>query len=324
MGFSDRAQWLARGAALFVGMTFLAACENKPSPGQAAVDRARLCSEAGATLDAATNECKCAQGSKWSGTRCDAEQTAAGSGSPQPPPPEPAPVLASTALVDPVPEMKVGDAAASLEPLPQDEKLRTACKAAKAKFDEKNGYCLCKQGLILDGKRCVALAGSASKDVCTRAIHPGKWKKNECQCAAAQIFSPNLGGCLAARPLGDLVARRICESTLNKGKWDAREARCNCPKERVWSGAQCMPQRELTSRQVCESDYNRGAWDKTKKRCDCPEGKTWSDQRCRLLATVDPKMACESEANGGKWEAGVSLCLCPGKFKWDKKSLVCR
>ena len=312
--------------AMMLGAAALAvsACENKSKPNPAAVDRAKLCSEGGATLDATSNECVCSAGMHWAGARCEAAA---------PPPPETA---SDGAALKPADEASGSGAqavdvasgsggASEAEALPPpDEKLKAACHAAGAGWDAAHGYCLCKGDAVLVGLKCVALAGKVTDDACMHAVHAGKWKKGDCSCPEGAFFAPNLGGCVALRSFDQVLARRLCESSANGGKWDAHADRCACSKERIWSTGRCLAQREMSSKQVCESEFNHGTWDKAKKSCGCPDGKAWRDQRCRLLTTLDPKTACESEAVGGKWEAGVSRCLCPKKMKWDQKTLSCQ
>lgn len=319
--------WIVR-LAFLASLTVLGACKDEPrytaSSESAAVDRARLCTDGGATLDQASNECVCTEGQSWSGIRCEAPAVAttpvveaAVPPSSQDPEPEDA---SSAVAADPAPDPAPAPLAADAD---FASRLKNACKRAKGTWLENDLYCHCDSDKVLVARRCRTLTGNVTDDACLRAVNKGKWKQGVCSCEPGLVFSPSRGGCVAKFTGNTAVLRRVCESSLNNGKWDAMGDRCRCPEGRVWAGELCQVQQRLSSKTVCESGTNRGTWQNYIKQCACPTGFFWIDQACQRATTVSDQEACESESNRGRFDAALVRCLCPGLTHWRADTKSC-
>lgn len=208
-----------------------------------------------------------------------------------------------------------------------DQILGKACMAAKGKWNQGEGVCLCPKGRSLVGRRCQSIKGKLTAVECLAAVHPGVWRKNSCHCPRGQEFSLKHGGChgisskKASSP--DRPGQTTCENAKNKGRWDGKQQKCKCPSGRIWNKGVCQTPGNLTSRQVCTSDEYGGTWDSGRKDCACPAGSLWLDQRCQSLKSVPDRAACESESNRGRWSTATRTCQCPSPKMWNSQTKSC-
>ncbi|MBM4251635.1 MAG: hypothetical protein FJ146_06670 [Deltaproteobacteria bacterium] len=323
--------------ALFVAF----ACHNDPSGKDADVnEKSKVCVAAGATLSATTNECECAGGSKWTGSRCDSE---AGSKDKaqltEAQPATLAPQVSTLREVTPatlLPENKAKDgrrsgiaktdkADAQVQSLTPHQlaALKTNCEKAHAKWMGGESYCLCPEHKVLVGAKCQAIRNQVSDAACTSAVRPGRWSKGDCRCSGGETFIPERGGCVAAKSVAGNTLKFTCENGLNSGKWDDSKNRCNCPSGRIWWHESCALMSRLSSSKICESEFHGGSWDGVQKRCQCPKGRMWLNQSCLDPHALPSRNVCESEWNRGTWNQKRQSCACPRGGQWNSKNLTC-
>jgi hypothetical protein len=336
---SDQARLTARRLAVGLLLAVAAvglACKETPqrdeSPRQGALDKSQLCAGGGATFDEARRECVCPEGKQWDGSRCEASAD-------QQPQGESAAAKCAASAGDW--DAESSSCACPAGTILTDERctaaadtggggdydaarVAAACQRAKGSWNGDEAYCFCSDEKVLVGRSCLRLSGRVTDEVCARAVFPGQWRRERCECAADDdVFSPARGGCAPVRQGSETMLRRLCESSLNKGKWDGVNDRCLCPGGRLWNDELCVVQEDLSSKEVCESDFNKGAWDSDKKRCACKLGSIWIDQQCRSMTAVTNQEACEAELNDGRWDAALNTCICPGLAGWAPALKTC-
>jgi hypothetical protein len=322
--------------ALFVAL----ACHNDASTKDAdSNEMSKVCAAAGASLNATTNECECAGGSKWSGALCEGEATTKDKTQlAEAQPATLAPEASKLRDVTPatlVPENKAKDGRkggarteksdTSVQSLSAHQlaALKTACEKAHAKWMAGESYCLCPDQKVLVGAKCQVLRAQMTDAACTSAVRPGRWSKGDCNCGNNETFVPQRGGCVAVKSAAVSTLRFTCESGLNSGKWDDGKSRCNCPSGRIWWRESCVPSSRLSSSKICESDFHGGNWDGAQKRCHCPKGRMWLNQSCMDPHALPSRNVCESEWNRGTWNQKRQSCSCPRGGQWNNENLTC-
>jgi hypothetical protein len=298
------------------------------------IDRAQLCQDGGASIDAATNECICSGGTTWNGVRCDvvAKDDASnltepeGIDTPVAEIEQPKAVeVVSTTIPSPEP-VKPAEA----EPVKAEESspdflalVHRACRIGNGVWLKKFEYCHCPDGKVLMGRRCRPMNGRMIDDVCLRAVNKGTWKDGICTCAEGEVFSAGRGGCVKSAMTDKTILRRICENSMNNGRWNDVVGECSCPVGKMMIGETCENKSKMTSAEVCESPGISGKWDATEKTCDCPEKKIWANQTCFSPAEIDAESACIASTNRGKWVKSKGLCACPKGERWIPSKKIC-
>ena len=304
-------------------VVLLPACTDDPAAKDAsdaaAVDRAGLCKQGGATFNAANNECLCPESQAWNGTGCGgvAALTAVH---------EELPAVAKDGAIDsahpPVPP--ANETITPVSEKPSNERLKAVCEKAQARWLPDDGYCACPDRKVLIGSTCRKLAGRMIDDVCLRALNKGSWLNGGCDCPGETVFNAARGGCVLPVLSDQSTLKLSCESSLNNGHWESSNVRCLCPKGRVWVDELCQVQQLLASQDICQGAFNKGKWDLKKKRCRCPGGTLWFNQACLSPKALTLKQACTSEGNSGQWDNERNGCTCPAQMKWNAQAKVCK